>query len=150
MDGRAARGSPRRWRRRDGALPRAHRLPRDRRGGAGRPALRPKPPRPQRFARHRSDAELLACECVSNAIRFTRSGARGGRVAVKLLGLDDALRVEILNEGGASSIPAPRGNPDSDEAESGRGLHLIDALAKEWGSMSYGPGTLTWFTIART
>jgi anti-sigma regulatory factor (Ser/Thr protein kinase) len=95
------------------------------------------------------DAELLACECVSNAIRFTRSGAAGGRVAVKLLGLDDALRVEILDEGGASSVPAPRGTPDSAEAESGRGLHLIEALAKEWGSMPYGPGTLTWFTIAR-
>lgn len=96
------------------------------------------------------DAELLTCECVSNAIRFTRSGAGGGRVAVKLLGLDDALRAEILDQGGSASVPAPRGRPDSPDAESGRGLHLISALAQEWGTMPYGPGTLTWFTVPKS
>lgn len=94
------------------------------------------------------DAELLTCECVSNAIRFTRSGATGGRVAVKLLGRDDVLRVEVLDQGSAS-VPRLRGRPDSADAESGRGLHLISALAQEWGTMPYGPGTLTWFTVLR-
>lgn len=96
-----------------------------------------------------ADAELLTCECVSNAIRFTRSGAEGGRVAVKLLALDDTFRVEVLDEGGASSNPVPRGTPDSPDDENGRGLRLIESLAKEWGTMPYGPGTLIWFTIAR-
>ncbi|GAA4234682.1 hypothetical protein GCM10022254_40130 [Actinomadura meridiana] len=96
------------------------------------------------------DAELLACECVSNAIKFTLSGGNGGRVAVKLFGLADVLRVEILDQGGAVSVPAPRGTPHSAVAENGRGLHLIEALAKEWGTLPYGPGTLTWFTVPRS
>lgn len=95
------------------------------------------------------DAELLTCECVSNAIRFTRSGTAGGRVAVRVLGMDDVLRVEVLDQGGATSVPAPRGAPDSAHAENGRGLHLIEALAREWGTMPYGPGTLTWFTVPK-
>jgi len=95
------------------------------------------------------DAELLTCECVSNAIRFTRSGTAGGRVAVRVLGMDDVLRVEVLDQGGATTVPAPRGAPDSADAENGRGLHLIEALAREWGTMPYGPGTITWFTVPK-
>ncbi|WP_160573647.1 ATP-binding protein [Actinomadura physcomitrii] len=95
------------------------------------------------------DAELLTCECVSNAIRFTRSGANGGRIAVKLMGLDDALRVEVLDQGGSASVPVPRAAADSADAENGRGLYLINALAREWGTLPYGLGTLTWFTVPR-
>jgi anti-sigma regulatory factor (Ser/Thr protein kinase) len=93
------------------------------------------------------DAELLTSECVTNAIRFTRSGAEGGRVAVTVLDLRDAVRVEVLDQGGATTVPAPRGVPDSDSAVNGRGLHLVRALAKEWGTTPNDMGTTTWFVL---
>jgi anti-sigma regulatory factor (Ser/Thr protein kinase) len=92
------------------------------------------------------DAELLTSECVTNAVQHTLSGA-GGQFAVKVLDLGDAVRIEVLDQGGARTIPAVRGTPDSPTAIDGRGLHLVTMLAADWGTMPYGPGTITWFMV---
>ena len=93
------------------------------------------------------DAELLTSECVTNAIRHTLSGSKGGEFAVKALDLGGSVRIEVLDQGGATTIPALRGTPDSPTAVNGRGLHLVEMLAEDWGSTPYGPGTITWFLI---
>jgi anti-sigma regulatory factor (Ser/Thr protein kinase) len=92
------------------------------------------------------DLELLTSEIVSNALRHTRSG-RGGQVRLALLASDHSFRVEVIDQGGISRRPEVRGDPAGD-AERGRGLVLVEALAKEWGAEPAGRGGKTWFEVA--
>lgn len=81
---------------------------------------------------------LLVSEVVTNALRHARSGAElrlhrtAGGVEVEVLDADDRL-------------PIPR-IVDSD-AESGRGLHLVDALAASWGAEPMRQGKRVWFRV---
>lgn len=77
----------------------------------------------------------------------TLSGSKGGEFAVKALDLGGSVRIEVLDQGGGTTIPALRGTPDSPTAVNGRGLHLVEMLAEDWGSTPYGPGTITWFLV---
>ncbi len=59
-----------------------------------------------------------------------------------------AVRVSVLDY--SDQAPVPRALP-SDSAESGRGLHLIDALAKSWGyhaCLSNGFSKAVWAELA--
>jgi anti-sigma regulatory factor (Ser/Thr protein kinase) len=82
-------------------------------------------------------AELLVSELVTNAVRFTgklHAGRRySERADVSLISLSirhfrDRLVIEVYD---ADSSPPIRGDAGED-AETGRGLMLIDALSKEW------------------
>ncbi|MBP0456658.1 ATP-binding protein [Streptomyces montanisoli] len=80
------------------------------------------------------DAELIVSELVANAVTHT-SGAdtgEGAVVEVRLRLCDACLRVEVWDAGdGEPGIP---GRSDDAEAESGRGLFLVEALSRRWGS----------------
>ncbi|MEO3810124.1 ATP-binding protein [Sphaerisporangium sp. B11E5] len=89
--------------------------------------------------------ELLTCEVITNALRHTVSGLDGGEVRVRMLATEDTFRVEVLDQGAIGSIPeicAP--DPMS---ECGRGMFLVEALAKEWGAIRNRTGTRTWFEV---
>ncbi|MFJ4095600.1 ATP-binding protein [Kitasatospora sp. NPDC089913] len=91
-------------------------------------------------------AELLSSELVTNAIRHTdrdamftarlyrEPAAAGGRAR---------LRVEVEDE---SDLRPTRRTP-GEQASSGRGLMLVEALADGWGVEPRGSGKRVWFEL---
>lgn len=89
-------------------------------------------------------AELVVSELVTNAVRFSGDPARtlryseradAGLIALSLRHFPDGLLIEVYD---TDSNPPVLCDADTD-AENGRGLMLIDALAKEW-SYFFPPG----------
>ena len=89
-------------------------------------------------------AELLVSELVTNAVRFSGDPARtlryservtAGLILLSLRNFNEILLIEVYD---ADSNPPVLCDADAD-AENGRGLMLIDALAKEW-SYFFPPG----------
>lgn len=70
------------------------------------------------------DTLVVVSELVANAVTHTDSGC-----LLRLSRGTSAVRVEVLDDG--SGTPEPQ--PPSASRESGRGLHLIDALTTAWG-----------------
>ena len=88
---------------------------------------------------------LVVSELVTNSIVHSRSGRDGGTVTVALIGTPGRVRVEVTDDGGVS---LPRLRPVDFAAESGRGLHLVGALAAAWGSdRDPGGTTTTWAEV---
>jgi CheY-like chemotaxis protein len=84
--------------------------------------------------------QLLVSELVTNAVVHARSAPT---VAIHLF--DDHVHVEVLDD---RNDEARRRDADSD-AESGRGMALVDALAQRWGSLTVEHGKIVWFDVAR-
>ncbi|MFD5659862.1 ATP-binding protein [Streptomyces hirsutus] len=83
-------------------------------------------------------AELLLTELATNALRH----AHGLDIGIRVQLQGDHLMIEV--EDGSPLRPMPRcAGPDD---ENGRGLFLIDALAKAWGVSD--DGTTTWCTLS--
>jgi len=87
------------------------------------------------------DAALLVTEVATNALRH---GGPGVDLWVRL-GERGGLRVEIV-DGRADAQPQVRA-PDAD-AESGRGLLIVNALARAWGTDRLSAGKRVWFELA--
>ncbi|SFQ26791.1 ATP-binding protein [Actinomadura madurae] len=87
-------------------------------------------------------ADIVLCvdELVANAVEHTASGT-GGQITVVVSARDDILRVTVLDQGGARE--QPRVCTDLC-AEDGRGLLLVDALSKSWGSHPALNGSAVW------
>ncbi|TMR12420.1 ATP-binding protein [Nonomuraea turkmeniaca] len=83
-------------------------------------------------------AELLVSELVGNALDHTRGQARLSFAAV-----DGRLRCEVEDED--PELPSMRA-VDVD-AESGRGLFLVDMLSNCWGSVATARGKAIWFEL---
>jgi anti-sigma regulatory factor (Ser/Thr protein kinase) len=83
-------------------------------------------------------AQLLISETVTNAVRYAP-----GPIRLTLRRRPAALRCEVED----ASPQAPRRRPDGEDAESGRGLALLDALADAWGSHPTSGGKTTWFEL---
>lgn len=75
------------------------------------------------------DAELLVSELMTNAITASWSPTEKGPVALRLLGNPERVCIEVWDQ--SSDDPAPR--DVDDEAESGRGFAVIEALSYGWG-----------------
>jgi anti-sigma regulatory factor (Ser/Thr protein kinase) len=94
---------------------------------------------------------VVASELFTNAVRHSRSGhlaepGTRGHVTVSFLAGADVLRLEIADQGGAG---APWLRTPDDNGESGRGLHVVEALSLAWGSERRGPRTVVWAEFAR-
>ncbi|GAA2881979.1 hypothetical protein GCM10010517_45080 [Streptosporangium fragile] len=92
------------------------------------------------------DVILLVSEVVTNSVVHSGSGG-GGRVAMTVAVEPDVVFVEVCDAGSGASRPHVRVDP---EAESGRGMFLVDLLARRWGVLdddSRGSRTL-WFEVA--
>ncbi|GAB3699542.1 hypothetical protein GCM10027589_59740 [Actinocorallia lasiicapitis] len=76
------------------------------------------------------DAVLLLSEVFTNSCLHSRSGAPGGRVRVEVAITARHVRVEVTDAGGPR-LPRRSDGHDPD-AESERGLWLLDMLAKDW------------------
>jgi anti-sigma regulatory factor (Ser/Thr protein kinase) len=84
------------------------------------------------------DLKLLADEVVANAVRHTRAPCT---VTVRWTGA--RLRVEVAD----SSPQRPKARKSPPDAEGGRGLVLVDALAADWGTTDTPTGKIVWFEI---
>lgn len=84
------------------------------------------------------DAQLLTSELVNNAIVHASSAVR-----VRLRFTRGCLRIEVTDQG-AGALERQPGSPDD---TSGRGLHLVDALAASWGTSADRGGKVVWFEL---
>ncbi|MEW2323439.1 ATP-binding protein [Streptomyces griseoincarnatus] len=73
-------------------------------------------------------AELIVGELAANAVTHGRVSGRDFRLLLYVVG--DTLRIEVTDTRG-DWLPCPQRSPD--DAESGRGLLLVEAVADRWG-----------------
>ncbi|MFE9468450.1 ATP-binding protein [Streptomyces virginiae] len=86
----------------------------------------------------RDTACLLTSELLSNAVSHSR-----GPVRLRLRQAGRELSVEVCD--GSPVLPQARfAEPD---AESGRGLPLVDSLAASWGTLPTAEGKAVWFSL---
>lgn len=94
--------------------------------------------------------ELIVSELVTNAIaaaagQDTDTGPRP--VQLRLLGGDRVVKIEVWD---ASDAMPPAGRDVGIEAESGRGLFLVDMLSDRWGAYpTRGGGKIVWSLVTR-
>lgn len=97
----------------------------------------------------RDSLTTIASELCANAIEHTLSGMPGGQFAVHLSWFGDRVRISVGDEGSSSS-PEPVAAAGaafvaaSVDAEHGRGLFLVDALASAWGFADTDTGRVLW------
>jgi anti-sigma regulatory factor (Ser/Thr protein kinase) len=94
-----------------------------------------------------ADIALVVDELAGNGIRHTASGT-GGKITIAVWAGPGAVRAEVTDDGAGGARPVVRTDP---EGESGRGLHIVAALASRWGHRADGPGTTVWaeFPVGR-
>ncbi|MGW1809154.1 ATP-binding protein [Streptomyces sp. NPDC002078] len=91
-------------------------------------------------------AEQIVAELAANAALHGRVQGRDFRLAFTLDTALGMLRIAVSDARG-DHLPAPTtdARPDEEEAESGRGLLLVTALADRWGTEPYPPaGKTVW------
>lgn len=92
------------------------------------------------------DVLLCVSELVTNALLHGVPPGRGYLVCMRLEPADGILRVEVHDSGDGKvgpvdAVPAP-------DAEGGRGLLLVAALADKWGVGEGNPGKVVWCEFA--
>lgn len=87
---------------------------------------------------------LMVSEVATNAVRHTRSGELGGQFTLALTVGEGSVRVEVADEGSAEGEVPQVEAMTSLEAERGRGLAIVHALADRHGVVQ--PNTV-WFQI---
>jgi serine/threonine-protein kinase RsbW len=91
------------------------------------------------------DALLCLSELATNAIVHSRSREPGGCFTVHAQRQGNHLRVEVRDQGGPWTPPA---RTDSGE-QNGRGLAIVDQLARAWGRCGDEAGWTMWFEIGQ-
>ncbi|MGW2233718.1 ATP-binding protein [Streptomyces sp. NPDC001759] len=87
------------------------------------------------------EAELLVTELATNVIKHVGAGVAATLV---LECRDGWLRVEMHDRSAALPVPGQGGWDD----ECGRGLHLLTALAADWGTAITAAGKSVWCEVA--
>lgn len=96
------------------------------------------------FAGAVGDAVLVVSELLSNAIRHARP-LPGSSVQVAWALDDDAVEVAV-SDGGAATRPTPAQATVS--SLGGRGLGIVDYLARNWGVRTDDGGLTVWAVVA--
>jgi anti-sigma regulatory factor (Ser/Thr protein kinase) len=92
----------------------------------------------------RFDVELCLDELIVNSLLHTDTE----KVSVLVLAGDSTIRVEVVDAGAPGKAPHMRENPDNSESETGRGLHVVNALTNgNWGSRTGEAGRMTWAQV---
>ncbi len=87
---------------------------------------------------------LLTSEVVTNAIRHGGPYRAGEDVVVRIGRTgDDAVRVEVQDR----NLTMPARGDGSTDAPSGRGVLLVEELARSWGVTPDGTGKVVWFEV---
>ncbi len=90
-----------------------------------------------------TDATLVVSELFSNAIMH---GPERGQVLVGYVLWRDGARI-VVCDGGGSTVPQL--GEQSDLAEGGRGLVVVDGLAARWGSFRAGQAQVVWCDLGQ-
>jgi hypothetical protein len=88
-----------------------------------------------------ADAELLACELVTNALRHAHGAAT---VTVMVVVGQAGVHVEVTDDGTAG---VPHWREAAAGAEGGWGFHLVNEIAARWGFLRDKTGTCCWFDL---
>ena len=83
---------------------------------------------------------LLGTEVVTNAVRHAV-----GPILLAVTLNPNLIRIEVAD--GSRQVPVRRFQAAS-VVPSGRGLHLLDMLAVDWGVAAREPGKVVWFTVS--
>ena len=83
---------------------------------------------------------LLACELVTNGILHARTPLH-----LRLVGDEARVRVELCDE--SPVVPFPSSYDEN--AQTGRGLTLVESLANRWGVERHEDGKVVWFEMPR-
>ncbi len=83
-------------------------------------------------------AVLMTSEVVTNALRHGQ-----GEVRLAVGADQELVRVEV----GDDEPGRPRRRSADIDAESGRGMVILDALASDWGVLEAAPGKTVWFEV---
>ena len=86
------------------------------------------------------DAELLSSELAANAVIHANTG-----FDVRVNDNGETFRVEVVND--APEMVAAMREPSDG---SGRGLHIVNALARTWGTYATGGEKVVWFELPST
>ncbi|MEV0988192.1 ATP-binding protein [Streptomyces sp. NPDC049949] len=101
---------------------------------------------------HRSplseDAERIVAEFTANAVIHGHAAGRDFELKLTLLG--GVLRIEV-SDARRERRPAlqPHPDPHADQAEGGRGLRIVDAVAADWGVTDRVIGKTVWAELGR-
>lgn len=88
------------------------------------------------------DAMLLTSELATNAVRHTRSARAGFTVSIAS---GSCWAHVSVHDGGAPGIPcACKARAD---APSGRGISMVELLARRWGFTRENDGATVWFEL---
>jgi serine/threonine-protein kinase RsbW len=88
------------------------------------------------------EAILCLSELVTNATVYSRSREPGGHFRVRVQLHGSHLRVEVSDQGG------PWSQPDTTDERNGRGLLIVDQLARAWGRTgNEQTGWTIWFEM---
>jgi anti-sigma regulatory factor (Ser/Thr protein kinase) len=90
----------------------------------------------------RDDAALVMSELVGNSVRHARARSDGTLLVSMRLTAEEFV-VEVTDGGGDE--PVMKATPD--DAATGRGLVVIDALARRWGTRYDAAGTTVWAVL---
>jgi anti-sigma regulatory factor (Ser/Thr protein kinase) len=85
-------------------------------------------------------AQLLVSELVTNAILHA-----GSDVRVAVIAQDDRVRVEVADHG--ATMPKLLANRL--DRQDGRGLAIVDRVARRWGADTQPEGKVVWFELDR-
>ena len=88
-----------------------------------------------------SDAELLTCELVTNAVQHATDA---DWVTVAVMRRGATVHVDVIDDG-RSGLPHWREATGQDE--DGRGFQLVNEIAERWGFLRERAGTCVWFEI---
>lgn len=89
------------------------------------------------------DILVCASELAANAVLHSRSGLPGGHFSVEVaLHAGRWLRVTVEDSGG----PWTERDTDEQDAEFGRGLHVVSALSEDMGITGDAFGRMAWFS----
>jgi anti-sigma regulatory factor (Ser/Thr protein kinase) len=92
----------------------------------------------------RDDVELCLDELIVNSLVHTDSE----KISVRVLTGGNSIRVEVFDAGFSGKVPYMRESPDNSEDETGRGLHVVNALTNgDWGTRACVTGRTTWAQV---
>jgi anti-sigma regulatory factor (Ser/Thr protein kinase) len=95
-----------------------------------------------------ADAELVLAEMVGNAVRHARPLPGGG---LRTDWCVDDLQVTLrVVDGGAATRPNLQRTAEHTDAERGRGLAIVAAIASSWGAQHEGTTLETWAVLDLT
>lgn len=94
------------------------------------------------------DALLITSEITTNALLHTPNPGQRGAFVVSAFFYTNCLRISIRNNT-ASQVPVPHLQelPPTPDAEHGRGLAIVNALATTWGTEPARQGPAVYFTL---